>query len=126
MKPFVASTRVYISGPITGGDRNWNQYHANVAHKKLLQAGYAVHNPMPTGVLPFAWDGTVEHAAWLQSDKSFIETMDLVIRLPGESKGGDEETDFADERGIPVVRVNAFEELDAWIVSQLEPAKVAA
>ena len=94
--------RVYISGPITQGDRNWNQYQANVAHKALMLAGYAVLNPMPTGVLPFAWDGSVEHAAWLESDFSFVSVCDLLIRLPGESKGGDMEVGFAKARGIPV------------------------
>lgn len=117
--------RLYLSGPITSGDRNWNQYQSNVAHKKLLQAGFAVLNPMPTGVAPFAWEGSVDHATWLRSDKAFIEVCDLVIRLPGESKGGDEETDFAKSLGIPVVYATAFGELDGWIASQVEPEKIA-
>lgn len=98
--------RVYISGPITQGDRNWNQFQANIAHKALLKAGYAVLNPMPTGVLPFAWDGSVEHHEWLESDFAFVAVCDLVVRLPGASKGGDMETDYAKSLGIPVLTVD--------------------
>jgi hypothetical protein len=94
--------RVYISGPITGGDRNWNQYQANVAQRALLKAGYATFNPMPTGVLPFAWDGSVEHAEWLDSDFAWIAVSDMLVRLPGVSIGGDMETEYAKQLGIPV------------------------
>jgi nucleoside 2-deoxyribosyltransferase len=102
-------TRVYLSGPITQGDRNWNQYQSNVAHKALIKAGYAVLNPMPTGVLPFAWDGSVEHREWIESDLAWIEVADMVLRLPGASKGGDTETDYAMSRGIPVYTIEDFD-----------------
>lgn len=101
--------RVYLSGPITAGNRNWNQYQANVAHKALLLAGYAVLNPMPTGVLPFAWDGSVSHDVWLESDLAWLSCADFVVRLPGLSKGADLETQFATEKGIPVLHPNELE-----------------
>lgn len=104
--------RVYISGPITGGDRNWNQYQANVAHQRLMLDGYAVMNPMPTGVLPFAWSpveqGGIDHATWLRSDFAWILASDIVLRLPGESKGGDMETAYAEKLGIPVYTLATF------------------
>lgn len=100
--------RVYISGPITQGDRNWNQFQANAAHKALLQAGYAVLNPMPTGVLPFAWDGSISHDVWLESDMAWIACADIVLRLPGKSKGGDQETEYAKKLGIPVYDPGMF------------------
>lgn len=95
--------RVYVSGPITRGDRNWNQYQANVAHRALIKAGYAVLNPMMTGVLPFAWepDG-VTHEEWLESDFAWIEVADAILRLPGDSVGADMEVAFARELGIPI------------------------
>src|SRR5690606_33986395 len=89
----------------------WNQYQANAAHKMLMKAGFAVLNPMPTGVLPFAWDGEINHHEWLQSDKSFISVCEAVVRLPGESKGGDEETEFAADHGIPVIYVDNLYDL---------------
>lgn len=103
--------RAYISCPMTKGNRNFNQYQANEAHRMLLQAGYAVMNPAMTGVLPFAWDGSVSHAEWLDSDKAWIAVCDFVVRLPGESVGADEETAFAESLGIPVVRVEWLADL---------------
>jgi hypothetical protein len=104
--------RVYISGPITGGERNWNQYQANVYHKRLMNAGFAVLNPMPTGVLPFAWEakeqGGIGHATWLESDFAWIMVSDMILRLPGESKGGDMEVDFANSIGVPVYTIETF------------------
>lgn len=104
--------RVYISGPITGGERNWNQYQANVAHKNLMNAGFAVLNPMPTGVLPFAWEskeqGGLDHAAWLKSDFAWIQVSDMILRLPGKSTGGDMEVEYAEKLGIPVYTLDTF------------------
>ena len=114
--------RVYISGPITGGDRNWNQYQANIAHKAMLKAGFAVLNPMPTGVLPFAWDGSVEHHEWLESDFAWVAVSDFVVRLPGESKGGDMEVAFARERGIPVLHAYEVECLQHLFPASAEAA----
>ena len=100
--------RVYVSGPITKGDRNENQHQANVAHKRLLLAGYAVLNPMPTGNLPFAWDGDVPHDVWLASDLPWVACADLILRLPGQSAGADMETSFAEKLGIPVYTPEDF------------------
>ncbi len=46
--------RVYLSGPITKGDRNRNLYIANAAHKLLLDDEYAVLNPTLTMLHPTA------------------------------------------------------------------------
>lgn len=104
--------RVYLSGPITAGERNWNQYQANVYHKRLMRAGFAVLNPMPTGVLPFAWEspeqGGISHATWLECDFSWILVSDMVLRLPGESRGGDMEVEFAKSIGVPVYTPETF------------------
>lgn len=115
--------RVYLSGPITQGDRNWNQYQANVAHKALLNAGYAVLNPMPTGVLPFAWDGSVPYETWLESDFAWVSASDLMIRLPGVSKGGDMEVEFAQKIGVPVYYVHEIDCLRG-LLPQWENAEV--
>jgi hypothetical protein len=84
----------------------------------LLQAGFAVLNPMPTGVLPFAWCGAVSHAEWLESDFAWIICADFVVRLPGESVGADAETNFAEIYDIPVVYVKDLEMLSAWIAQE--------
>jgi len=38
--------RVYISGPITKGDRDANFQQAADVHRELMAAGFAVFNPM--------------------------------------------------------------------------------
>lgn len=89
-----------MSGPITKGNRSWNFYQAAEAQRMLLDAGYAVLNPM----LSMAhMDGhNISWETWIASDLAFIEVCDLIVRLPGESKGADLEVAHAIERGIPV------------------------
>ncbi len=93
---------VYISGPITKGNRSTNFVQACQAQKILMETGeYAVINPMLTIMHPdepnISWD------CWLATDLAIIERVDEVIRLPGESVGGERETDYAREIGVPVV-----------------------
>lgn len=99
---------VYISGPITHGNRNLSFYQAAEAQLRLIATGeYAVFNPMLSMALfannELTWD------AWLSNDEAWIAKSDLVLRLPGESKGADREVLFADSLGIPVVTKDYFE-----------------
>lgn len=99
--------RVYISGPITKGNRSFNFYQASEAQRILLEAGYAVLNPM----LSMAhMDGhNISWETWIASDLAFIEVCDLIVRLPGESKGADLEVAHARERNIPVIEMDLTE-----------------
>jgi hypothetical protein len=94
--------RVYIAGPISLGDRSHNLYQSWVAEKQLMEAGFAPLNPMNTMQLPFAWDDSFTHADWLARCYPWIEVADVVLRLPGESKGADSEVRFAHDMEIPV------------------------
>lgn len=94
--------KIYLSGPITKGDRAHNLYQAHDAQHILLLAGFAPMNPMTTMQLPFAWDGSVPHDDWLDSDRPWVLASDAVLRLPGESVGADMECDWAREAGIPI------------------------
>lgn len=104
--------RVYISGPITKGDRNVNYFQAVDAERKLMLAGFAPLNPMRSMTLPFAWQDDMPHDLWLQVDLQWVECAEAVYRLPGESKGADIECDHAEARGIPVFC--SFKSLEAW------------
>jgi len=68
----------------------------------LLLAGYAPLNPMTTMQLPFAYDNSLTHADWLDSDHPWVLSADAILRLPGESTGADMEVAWAQEAGIPV------------------------
>lgn len=94
--------RVYISGPITKGNRNEHYFRAAEIEKALMLSGFAPLNPMRSITLPFAWQENMPHDLWLAVDLAWIEACDAVVRLPGESKGADEECDFATSHGIPI------------------------
>lgn len=99
--------RIYISGPITKGNRNHNYFQALEAESELMRRKFAPLNPMQTMVLPFAWDGQFTHEQWLARDFAWIEVSDAVLRLPGESAGADAECDYAESIGVPI-----FESID--------------
>ncbi len=94
--------RVYISGPVTQGNRNKNQFQALEAQKALMLAGFAPLNPILTGSLPFSWDKDVPHGMWLDCDFPWIEVSQAVLRLPGYSVGADAECTHAQNHGVPV------------------------
>jgi len=114
--------RVYLSGPITRGNRSWNFYQACEAQRLLLDAGYAVLNPMLSMAHP---DGSnIPWESWIVSDLEFVKVCNIVIRLPGHSRGADIETQFAHNRGISVVFISGFDPLGNlvdWIAKNKEP-----
>jgi len=94
----------YISCPLTLGNRNHNWFQAAEAQRLLMQAGYAVHNPAHALMFPaqnqFTWH------EWLAMDEVVISRCDLIVLLPGESKGADREVAYARKRGIPVLTLD--------------------
>ena len=92
--------RLYLSGPITKGNRTSNFAQAASMQAELMQAGFAVLNPMLSMMHPDAW--TIDHRLWMDNDLPWVEVCHVVFRLPGESIGADEECSFADNLGIPV------------------------
>lgn len=102
--------RIYISGPITKGDRVQNFAQACAAQQRLMEDGHAPLNPMLSMMHPSAWN--IEHGVWLACDLPWVECADAVLRLPGDSAGADEECGHARVRGIPVF--DSHEELNKW------------
>jgi hypothetical protein len=99
--------KIYLSGPITKGNRSLSFYQAAEAQRLLLLEGYAVMNPMLSLLHP---DGlNIPWQTWIDSDLAFVACCDLLLRLPGESQGADVETDFARRHGIEVVSIEFFE-----------------
>lgn len=97
--------RVYISGPITKGDRQHNFEQAADAHKALMAAGFGVLNPMLTMRLPGAFE--IPHDTWIANDLPWVAVADAVLRLPGESRGADIECEHALIHGVPI-----FQDID--------------
>lgn len=103
----VRRTRVYIAGPITIGNVAENVQRAADAGTRLLEYGYSVLVPHLSaymgGAKPEANAAGIGHETWLASDLSWVDCADVVLRLPGDSRGADIEVEFAEARGIPVV-----------------------
>ena len=92
--------RIYISGPISKGDKNHNLKQSFDAQERLIRAGFSPLNPMLTMLLPC--EQFIEHQVWIDVDLPWVAMSDAVLRLPGESAGADQECDYADELGIPI------------------------
>ena len=92
--------KVYLSGPISQGNRAENLRQADEAFMRLRELGYAVLNPMWSARMPGAFD--IPHARWIENDLAWVECADAVLRLPGESVGAEIECDHARRWGIPV------------------------
>lgn len=92
--------KVYLAGPISKGDRGHNLAQFISWHEYLMTAGFAVFNPGLSMLLPWAADKS--HSQWMEADIPFVLQSDLVVRLPGESVGADQEVAEAMKAGIPV------------------------
>jgi nucleoside 2-deoxyribosyltransferase len=92
---------VYVSCPITLGNKNHNWFQAAEAQVALMKAGYAVHNPAHAIMLPES--SNISWETWLIMDEAIIDRCDLVVLLPGESKGAERECAYAASKGIPVM-----------------------
>ena len=103
---------VYIAGPITNGGAayNWRAIRLAVqAAFDLEKLGYATHCPQM--FVGFAEALNIPWESWVESGKAWVAVSDAVLRIPGESKGADEECNTARIEMIPVF--DSVEELDA-------------
>jgi hypothetical protein len=92
--------RIYISGPITLGDQQFNLEQAIFAQKDLMASGFAPLNPMLTMLVPGHQE--IDHETRVHADLPWVEVSDGVLRLPGASVGADEECEHAEQNGVPV------------------------
>ena len=98
LEGIVMRYRIYISGPITAGNQRRNYQQAVDAQIALMSQGYSTLNPMLTMQLPdsFSWQ------VWLDCCLPWVEVSDIVLRLPGYSRGADIECRHARNHGITV------------------------
>lgn len=92
--------KVYVAGPITLGVRADNIKSAIDATNRLMDAGFAVFCPHLSHYLDLERPRT--HAEWLAHDMEWLPLCDCLLRLPGESKGADQEVEAARQDGMPV------------------------
>ncbi len=94
LKDFIGrSMRIYIAGPYSKGDTALNVRNAILAGDKLLEMGHIPFVPHLTHfwhyISPKPWD------VWLKIDQDWLIVCDAILRLPGESKGADQEMEIA-------------------------------
>ena len=116
---------VYLAGPITKNNRNLNFYQACEAQIRLMRTGeYSCYNPI-LSMANFE-NSNVSWEEWLECDESWIRVSDLLLRLPGESKGADREVAYAISIGVPVVTVDYFECLRDLFTHEGDPTESIA
>jgi len=98
--------RVYVAGPITGdGSGRDMKRNVDIAVRKgrdLIGQGYAPYVPHLDYYFPDR-DEIDNWELWLRMDLAWVRVSDVVLRLPGVSRGADREVRAAHRWGIPVV-----------------------
>jgi len=97
----MAKIKVYIASAYTVGDTGKNVKRQIDVTNELYRLGFNVFAPLVGThfqhmVHPKPYD------FWLALDLEWIDICDCVLRLPGESKGADIETAYAEKRGKKV------------------------
>lgn len=92
--------RVYVSGPLTLGDRETNVRQAVITGLGLIYHGYA---PLIPHLTHYADpQGDIAHEVWMEVCLPWVAASHALLRLPGTSVGADAEVAEAEVRGIPV------------------------
>jgi len=101
MKSMMRKTRVFVSGPLTTGEPITNIRKAVDAAEELMQAGYTPIVPhlmyFWQMVYPHSWDEMMTVCT------EQVKACDVLLRLPGPSRGASVEEKVARKRGMPVV-----------------------
>lgn len=93
--------RVYIAGPMTNGDGksfNMAKIHEAIGdYVTLIKLGYVPLCPQLSVFCELLYPGQVSYSDWMTLDRSYIDTCDVVLRLPGNSVGADKECCYAED-----------------------------
>lgn len=92
--------RVYVAGPYTLGDRSENLRNIMKATIEILDAGHEPFCPLLSFFLDLTYPRPWED--WMRLDLAWLKVAEAVVRIYGESSGGDVETRLGTDLGIPV------------------------
>ena len=95
------SNVIYVSGPLTQGDLLLNVRRAVTEGMRLRDVGYIPIIPHLSAFVELMHPRPYEY--WMQWDFSLIEVCDTVLRLEGDSPGGDREVQIALDLGKRVL-----------------------
>lgn len=91
---------IYISSPYTVGDVGANVSRQIEAAHRIMDMGHAPIVPLLSHFLHIHRQRPYED--WMQADLATVRACDIVLRLPGESKGADREVEQAKRYNIQV------------------------
>lgn len=93
--------RVFISGPYSNGDQVINTRNAILAAEEVVKKGHVPFIPH----LSLFWHAVSPHPVdfWYVQDLQWLKVCDVILRLPGLSKGADEEVSYAMSLGKLVI-----------------------
>jgi hypothetical protein len=91
---------IYIACPYTLGDVAVNVHNAIETANQLADAGFIPYVPIWTHFWHLVTPRPYEF--WTEMDLEFVKKCDAILRIPGESKGADNEIKFANSLNIPV------------------------
>jgi len=92
--------RVYVASPYTLGDSALNVRRQIDKFEELSRLGFAPFNPLYAHFHHMFYPRTDDE--WLQWDFEWLKVADCMLRLPGKSRGADEEEKVAKENNIPI------------------------
>jgi hypothetical protein len=93
---------VYVAGPYTSNPNKCTNLAIDVGDWLAID-GYIPVIPH----LTHFWHKRIPHdwEFWMEMDSAVLEKCDMLVRIPGESKGADMEVEQAKLLGIPVMRI---------------------
>lgn len=99
------NTLIYLAGPYSS-EPDFQTHRAVKIADQLWKKGYIVFVPH----LSHFWGKICPHTyeEWMEYDFEILSRCDLLVRIPGESKGADREWNFAKLNNIPVFTLEEF------------------
>jgi hypothetical protein len=92
--------KVYVASQYSVGDPLANVRRQIDAGEEIINAGFYPYLPLLSHYQHIVHPH--DYKTWTRLDNSWVACCDALIRLPGESKGADEEVALARELGLPV------------------------
>jgi hypothetical protein len=83
---------IYVAGPYTKGDVAVNVQQNILAGNAVAKMGHIPFIPLLTHFWHMIEPHTYEF--WMEQDRQWLRKCDAILRMPGESKGADEEVSF--------------------------------
>lgn len=93
---------VYVAGPMSWGNQITNILKGIEAADELMAAGEVPFLPHTSHFWDMINGQRWTHQEWLEYDHYWVTTAKAIIRLPGKSRGADQEVRWARRHGVPV------------------------